>query len=89
MLAPPPAATRVEWIEVAARSDARLLPTSVALIERWVAAGSAVRSRVVTGPAFWQTTEIELAPAMIDASIEALTTASEGDGGAASPSDTP
>lgn len=63
---------RVVWLEVAAREPPELLPASLPAIERWRAAGWPVQAQAVRGPAFWQTTEIEDAPALVDACCEAL-----------------
>ncbi len=63
---------RVEWIEVASRTPASLAPASAAKLEQWKEAGCAIRSQAVSGPGFWQTTEIEDAPALLDASLAAL-----------------
>jgi uncharacterized protein len=56
---------RVTWLELSTREDAVLLPASAALIERWRRAAHCVNAKVVSGPSFWQTTEIEDAPALI------------------------
>lgn len=69
---------RVEWIEVSTRDGATLLPASTVAVERWCAAGFQVRTRIVPGPAFWQTTEIEEAPELIDATLAALAAAPAG-----------
>jgi exosortase A-associated hydrolase 2 len=79
-LAPPPghehtaagAQASVVWLEVSTRDDASLLPASQTLIAAWTAAGHGVHSAVVHGPAFWQTQEIEDAPALLDATLAAL-----------------
>jgi exosortase A-associated hydrolase 2 len=63
---------RLQWLEVSTRSEATLGPASLRAVERWQAAGCAVEARVVHGPAFWQTTEIEDAPALLPASLAAL-----------------
>ena len=63
---------RVEWIELSTRADAVLLPVSERTLARWQEAGVSVRSHIVTGPAFWQTTEIEDVPGLIDATLAAL-----------------
>lgn len=63
---------RLVWLEVSARPDATLAPASQKRIEPWQAAGVDVRSAVVPGPTFWQTTEIEEAPALLDATLAAL-----------------
>lgn len=75
-LAPVPNAQRLVWLEVSSREDAELSPAAAAPITRWQAAGVAVHSQVVSGPAFWQTTEIEEAPALVTASVAAVTSAS-------------
>ena len=74
-LAPPGhqnAAQRLEWFEVSTREDASLVPISTQTIAQWQQAGFRVGSHVVRGPAFWQTTEIEDAPALIAATTAAI-----------------
>ncbi len=73
----PPPVLHVSWLEVAAKPDARLAPAAAAVIERWQAAGVDVCTSVVCGPAFWQTTEIEDAPALIAATLGSLSTHTE------------
>jgi exosortase A-associated hydrolase 2 len=73
-LDPPTKGGRVEWLELSNRDDPGLAPASETTLQRWREAGWDVRSRLVKGPAFWQTSEIEEAPRLIEASIEALTT---------------
>ena len=63
---------RVVWREVSLRDDAALAPASLKRIEAWRAAGYTVDARVVRGPAFWQTSEIEDAPELIASTLEAL-----------------
>lgn len=64
--------SRVEWIELSTRGEASLSPVAQKTIAQWQSGGFAVRSRVVNGPAFWQTTEIEDAPDLISATLQAL-----------------
>lgn len=74
-LLPPAVSTTaplVEWFELTTREDASLSPISAKTVDAWVQAGCSVNSHLVNGPAFWQTTEIEDAPLLIDATIEAL-----------------
>lgn len=74
-LVPPAAkasAQRVAWFEISPREDATLSPAASAGIAQWQHAGYSVTSQVVNGPAFWQTTEIEDAPALIAATTSAL-----------------
>jgi len=71
-LAPTGRPGRVEWLELSAREDASLLPASEPPIKRWQGTGWQVCAQVVRGPAFWATGEIEVAPALIDRTVEAL-----------------
>lgn len=72
-LQPPAAGTgRIEWIEVSPQDDATLSPAATSHAERFASAGWAVRTQIVKGPAFWQTTEIEDAPALLQATVAAL-----------------
>jgi exosortase A-associated hydrolase 2 len=64
---------RLEWLEVSTREDADLSPISSKTFAQWQQAGAHARSHVVSGPPFWQTTEIEDAPALIAATVAALT----------------
>jgi exosortase A-associated hydrolase 2 len=63
----PPAcgARQVIWLETSMRDDATLAPVSQKRIEHWLMAGYAVHAKVVRGPAFWQTSEIEDAPELL------------------------
>lgn len=64
--------SRVLWLEASTREDAQLLPASQAVLQAWQQAGHAVTAQVVNGPAFWQTQEIEDAPALINATVSGL-----------------
>ena len=63
---------RVEWLEVSTQPEAAPSPAASAVMSRWEAAGWSVRWRGVPGPAFWQTTEIEEAPALLEATTRAM-----------------
>lgn len=65
-------AVPVVVLEVDSRQPSGLSPALVRLAERLNAEGAHVRTEVVNGPAFWQTQEIEIAPALIEASLRAL-----------------
>ena len=71
LLTPPANARRVEWIEVASEPDAALSASGERSVAAWRGAGIGVRTCVAHGPAFWHTVEIEDAPALIEASLEA------------------
>ena len=63
---------RLVWLELSARDNATLSPAATQCLSRWETAGFSVTSGVLPGPSFWQTTEIEEAPALLDATLAAL-----------------
>ncbi len=63
---------RLHLFEVSAREEAALSPASSQTVTQWEHAGYSVASQVVRGSAFWQTTEIEEAPALIAATTNEL-----------------
>jgi uncharacterized protein len=63
---------RLAWLEVSTRPGAELSPVSVKTLEAWENSGIVARSQVVEGPQFWQTTEIELAPAILTATVTVM-----------------
>jgi uncharacterized protein len=71
-LLPSPHSARLIWLEVSARAEATLAPVSAKRIEQWQAAGFSIQSAVLPAPTFWQTTEIEEAPALLTATVSAL-----------------
>jgi len=71
-LPPPEAPSRLEWLEVHAAEGESPSPATVRVIDAWRAAGSQVRLHAVAGQAFWQTTDIEEVPALLDATELAL-----------------
>jgi exosortase A-associated hydrolase 2 len=73
-LEPPNRPGRVVWLELSTRDDAHLSPAAATHVEQWRAAEHEVAASVVTGPAFWQTAEIEEAPALLTATLAALNT---------------
>ena len=60
------------WFEISSRPDATVAPASRSRIEQWQQCGWAGEAAVVSGPPFWQTTEIETAPALIEATLSAV-----------------
>lgn len=75
VLAPPARtgqARRLEWFELSSREDASLSLISEKTIAQWQQSGVAVGSHIARGPAFWQTSEIEEAPALIAATTAAI-----------------
>jgi exosortase A-associated hydrolase 2 len=71
-LDPPPRAGRVEWFEVQAQPGDEPSPAAARVAGIWQSAGFEVRTQVVAGPPFWQTADIEEAPALLDATLRAL-----------------
>jgi uncharacterized protein len=71
-LQPPAQPGRLIWLEVSTRAEVTLAPVSVKRIEQWQAAGFKVQSAVLPAPTFWQTTEIEEAPALLTATASAM-----------------
>lgn len=67
-----PSGRRLECLEISPREDANVNLQTTKTIETWKAAGWIANAQVVNGPAFWQTTEIEDAPALISATLAAL-----------------
>lgn len=76
LLTPPPKSNGVSpkmvLFEVSSRDDASLSPISTTTVERWQQAGFESSGHTANGPAFWQTTEIEDAPALVAATTTAL-----------------
>lgn len=66
---------RLVWLELSSRPDAEWTPVALQTQQRWREAGHALDARLLSGPAFWQSTELEQAPALIEAACELLGTA--------------
>ena len=58
---------RVVWFDVSNREMPQISPSTAAILAQWQSGGFATAYRLVTGPSFWQTAEIECAPALIEA----------------------
>jgi exosortase A-associated hydrolase 2 len=69
---PWPAGVGLDWIELGALEAAPLPPAARGAVERLHAAGVDVRSTTASGPAFWQTVEVEEAPALLAVSARAI-----------------
>ncbi|MFT7774316.1 hydrolase 2, exosortase A system-associated [Roseateles sp.] len=59
--------SRVIWLELSSRPDAEWTPVAQQAQKRWSDAGLPPTAELLHGPAFWQTTEVEEAPALIEA----------------------
>jgi len=68
----PDTVRQLALIEVSSHAGVEVSPALGARLEKWRSAGVDARALSVAGPAFWQTTEIEECPELIDASLEAL-----------------
>ncbi|WP_046113051.1 hydrolase 2, exosortase A system-associated [Aquincola tertiaricarbonis] len=75
ILQPLESTASLRWLEVTSRAEPALTPASALALDKWRAAGVPVHAAAVRGPAFWQTVEIEDAPALIDATLAAMATA--------------
>jgi uncharacterized protein len=64
--------SRVAWLELTSRQDGPMAPVSLMQIEKWRLAGNVVDAVQVEAPAFWQTSEIEDAPQLIDSTLAAV-----------------
>jgi exosortase A-associated hydrolase 2 len=71
-LQPPTQTGRVEWLDLSMQEGATLSPASMASQSTWVQAGWHLAGRLVHGPAFWQSSEIEEAPGLIAATLDSL-----------------
>lgn len=72
-LKPPPGRLgRVRWFELSLREDPILAPASQNCVGQWRMGEFEIDAKVVRGPGFWLTSEIEDAPDLIVATIAAL-----------------
>lgn len=71
-LAIPDVVLRADLIEISSGSTGGLSPALSARIDNWQGAGKDVRGTSVTGPAFWQTAEVEECAPLIEASLRLL-----------------
>jgi exosortase A-associated hydrolase 2 len=69
-LTPPPQpqpADRVVWLELSTSPEAQWTPVALQAQQRWREAGLPPTAELLPGPPFWQTAEIEEAPALLAA----------------------
>jgi len=69
----PPMARRVVWIEVSPSESPMLSPAARSRIDALRSRGVLIEERSVSGSGFWQSVEIEECPALIPASLAAIT----------------
>lgn len=60
------------WLELSSQPGAAWTPVAAQAHKQWQDAGHHVHAELLAGPAFWQTTEIETAPALVEAGPRAL-----------------
>ncbi|RQO58683.1 hydrolase 2, exosortase A system-associated [Paucibacter sp. KBW04] len=63
---------RALFFELASQAGDEVSPALASSAQRWQAAGLRVQTQRIQGPSFWQTSEIEDAPALLSASLQAL-----------------
>lgn len=65
---------RFVWLEVAGSDEQiSLSPSAQAQLPRWRSHGWNIQAKAVSGPMFWQTAEIEVSPALTEATASLLT----------------
>lgn len=69
----PPPACPVHWFELVADAARPVPPAAARVAEAWCQQGANVRTQAVAGPQFWATQEIAECPALLDATLAALT----------------
>lgn len=70
---PPQFSGQVDWLEVSPADPPTMSPAAQSKVTDWQQRGITVRGQAVVGPPFWQTQEIETCPALINATVSALT----------------
>lgn len=68
---------RLVWLETSTQPEPALGPASTTHLDTWREAGWAVNAQALSGSAFWQTIGTDEAPALIAATLQALTNAAE------------
>ncbi len=71
-LLPPGMSTKVVWLDVATSEAEGPPPAVQAALDTWRGVGCEVTHQQIKGPSFWQTTEIEDAPSLIEATTRGL-----------------
>jgi uncharacterized protein len=65
-------APRLVWLELSNHPAPGISPAAHAAASAWTAAGWTVETQAVAGPPFWQTVDIEEAPALVAATVAHL-----------------
>ncbi|ALT77264.1 hydrolase 2, exosortase A system-associated [Paucibacter sp. KCTC 42545] len=72
LLPPSGKSGRAIFLEMTSQEGGDVSPALATAAQRWQDAGLQVEAQKVQGPSFWQTSEIEDAPALLQASLNAL-----------------
>jgi exosortase A-associated hydrolase 2 len=70
-----PPACPVHWLDIAAEAGRPLSPAAARIVAALGAGGASVSTRVVAGPPFWATQEIEESPALVAATVRSVSEA--------------
>jgi len=62
----------IDWLEITAVVDKPLTPVSRGVVDAWKQQGCNVHAATVQGEPFWNSLEIEIAPALIERSLQCL-----------------
>lgn len=71
-LSPPARPGNLAWLALSSRPDSAMSTASQSCLNNWRSAGFEVEALMLQGPSFWQTSEIEVVPALVTASVSAL-----------------
>lgn len=63
---------KLTWLDLSAKEGADISPATRTAADRWQKSGFLVDVHMVRGPSFWQTSETEVAPELIEATLAAL-----------------
>lgn len=74
LIPPPGQIGRLAWLAISNQADAAIEQDAQAVIEQWQACDFDVATRIIHGPAFWQTAEIEEVPELLTATLSILET---------------
>lgn len=71
---PPDSTLPIHWIEVVSDTSRGGTPAGLRVRQAWQARGLPVTHRVVMGPPFWSSTEIAIAPELVQATVAVMET---------------
>ncbi len=72
LVLPPPRAGCLAWLELGGTEPGAPSPGAQPVLEAWRRGGWQVHAQRMPGPAFWTTAETETAPALLQATLQAL-----------------